>query len=300
MDVTLLLVGTGSGLSHSLYSAVSKLLLNRRIPNPFLFLLTINAFQAVITPAVWCFWGPGPAWPAAEGWTPLLLAAGTCTVAYFFLYAAFAGGDISSVMPMMGSKVIFSGLLAGVMMGEWHSGAIYLAAALVAVAVAALSYSPRGDRSRGSALKPAALMLASCAIFGLTDIYIKRALAFVDAYSFMVYYNALVAVGSLLVIPYLVRKAVPLRVGRGAAALTLLAAGFLVAATSLFVVSFDLAKGVVVPNILMSTRGVFIVLITAAMSSAGRHSLDRQSRWTYLLRFAASVVIIFSVWLAMS
>ena len=128
----------------------------------------------------------------------------------------------------------------------------------------------------------------------------RRSLRFVDPYSFMVYYNALLAFGSLLVIPYLRRARVPLRVGGGSLVLSLLAAAFLVAATSLFVVSFNLAGGVVVPNILMSTRGVFIVLITAAMNSHGRLSLDRQSRGIYLLRFAASVAIIFSVWLALS
>ena len=146
MDITLLVVGTGSGLCHSLYSAVSKLLLKRRIPDPFLFLLWINVAQALLTPAIWFF--VPPAWPKAGGWAPLLAAAGTCTAAYFFLYAALARGDVSSVMPMMGSKVVFSGLLARLMTGESHSGTIYLAAVLVALAVAALSYSPR-PRCRG-------------------------------------------------------------------------------------------------------------------------------------------------------
>lgn len=306
MDVTLLLVGTGSGLSHSLYSALSKLLLKRRFQHPFLFLLWINALQAIVTPAVWFF--SRPMLPAAAGWTPLLLAAATCTAAYFFLYTALARGDVSSVMPMMGSKVIFSGLLARVMMGESHSGAIYLAAGLVAGAVAALSYSPSKESAKAGVPRlglsrlagPAALMLAACVVFAFTDIYIKRSLEFVDPYSFMVYYNALVAVGSLLVIPQLRKSGVSLRVSRGNLLIALLAAAFLVAATSLFVVSFDLAKGVVVPNILMSTRGVFIVLLSAAMNSRKRFSLDRQNRWVYLLRLVASAAIIFAVWLALS
>ena len=294
---------------------------------------------------------------AAAGWVPLLEAAATCTAAYFFLYTALARGDVSSVMPMMGSKVIFSGLAARVMMGESHSGAIYLAALLVAAAVAALSYSPGtgagavvrrvlaattqrrsrrmppggrglpgrsvvaapdfakatsgedsaadhgtlvGGPAKGSALKPAGLMLTACVVFAFTDVYIRRSLAFMDPYSFMVYYNGLVGVGALLVIPHLRKRGVSLRVSAANLLITLLAAAFLLAATSLFVVSFDLAKGVVVPNILMSTRGVFIVLISAAMNSGKRFALDRQNRWTYLLRLAASAAIIFAVWLALS
>ncbi|HUT58574.1 MAG TPA: EamA family transporter [Phycisphaerae bacterium] len=297
MNTALLLVGTGSGLSHSLYSAVSKLLLNRRISHPFLFLLYINALQAIITPVVWCFWRP--VLPPLSGWGHILAAAATCTAAYFFLYMAFSSGDVSSVMPMMGSKVIFSGLLARVMMGESHSGSIYIAAVLVAVAVGALSYSPSKGRPGGVALKPMGLMLACCVVFGLTDIYIKRSLRYVDPYSFMVYYNALVAVGSLIAIPFLWKQGVSLRVERHSLLITLLAAAFLVAATLMFVVSFELAGGVVVPNILMSTRGVFIVLISAWMSSRSHMALDRQSRRIYLLRFAASVLIVFSVWLAL-
>jgi len=297
MNVTLFLVGIGSGLNHSLYAASSKFLLNRRFAHPFLFLLYVSPLQAAITPLVWCF--TGPALPDPGGWGPLLIAAGTCLVAYFLLYASLSCGDVSSVMPMMGSKVIFSSLLAHVMLGEHHTGAIYLAALLVAVAVAALGYSPSKSRPSGGILKPMLLMLGCSLVFACTDVYIKRSLAFVDPYSFMVYYNALVAVGALLAIPHLRRRAVPLRVERGDVLLTLLAAAFLLTATLLFVISFRLADGVVVPNILMSSRGVFIVLFTALAGHRGSTALDVQSRWVYALRLAASVLIMVAIWLAL-
>ena len=297
MNVTLFLVGIGSGLSHSLYAAVSKFLLNRRIAHPFLFLLYVSPLQAAIMPLVWCF--TGPALPDAGGWAPLLIAAATCLVAYFLLYASLSCSDVSSVMPMMGSKVIFSGLLAHVMLGEHHTGSIYLAALLVAVAVAALGYSPSKSRPSGGILKPMLLMLGCSVVFACTDVYIKRSLAFVDPYSFMVYYNGLVAAGALLVIPHLKRRGVSLRLGRSDVLLMLVAAACLVTATVLFVVSFRLADGIVVPNILMSSRGVFIVLFTAAAGYRGSTALDVQSRWVYLLRFAASILILFAIWLAL-
>ena len=298
MDATLLSVGLGSGFSHALYAAGSKHLLKRRIPHPFLFLLYVNAFQAVVTPLIWLF--VKPAFLPAAGWVPMLASVGTCVIAYFFLYASLSTGDVSSVMPMMGSKVIFSGLLAHWMLGERHSGSIYVAVLLVAVAVAALGYSPTQGRPGRFALKPAGLMMACCIVFACTDVYIKRSLAFIDSFSFMVHYNALVAVGSLLAIPYLRRKGVSLQLTAGSAAMTLATAAFLVTATMLFVLAFSLADGVVVPNILMSSRGVFVVLFSALASYGAGTALDVQSKWVFLLRLAAAALIVFAIYLAMA
>ncbi len=298
MNLPLLAVGTGSGLSHSIYAAVSKLVLKRRGIHPFLFLLYVNAFQAVITPLVWLF--VRPAFPAPAGWPSVLVAGGTCVVAYFLLYLALSTGDVSSVMPMMGSKVVFSGLMAHLLLGEEHTGSIYLAAFLVAVAIGALGYSPAASRPSGGVLKPMLLMLGCCVVFACTDVYIKRSLAYVDPYSFMVYYNALVALGSVLAIPYLRRRNISVRVRAGDLPAMAGAAAFLVGATLMFVVSFRLADGIVVPNILMSSRGVFIVVLSALAGLRTSTALDVQSRWVYVLRFGASLLIIFSIWLALS
>lgn len=298
MDIALLSVGLGSGLNYSLYSAVSKSLLKRRTVHPFLFLFYINAIQAIITPAIWCF--TRPEIPPLAGYGPILAAAATCVVAYFFLYAALGCGDVSVVMPMMGSKVIFSGLLAHLVLHENYKGSTYLAAGLVAIAVAALSYSPSGRQHRRAVLNPVLLMLACCAVFGVTDVYIKRSLAFVDAYSFVVYYHFLVGIGSLLAIPYLRQKGIALRISRRALSAIVMAAVFLVGATLMYVLSLRLAQGIVVPNILVSSRGVFIVVISAAASHFGVMTLDEQNRRIYLLRFAASLLILVSIWLALS
>jgi drug/metabolite transporter (DMT)-like permease len=297
MDTTLLLVGTGSGLSHSLFSAVSKSLLTQRIPNPFLFLIYINTLQAIITPVIWFF--TTPAAPPAEGWLPIVVAAATCTAACFLLYMSLSCGDVSSVMPMMGSKVIFSGLLAHLMLGERHSGSIYLATALVALAVAALGYSPPHSRRHGAVFKPMALMLACCMVFACTDVYMKRSLVFVDVYSFTVYYNLLVAGGSLLAIPYLRMHGHSVRLPVRDVLMILLAAAFLMSAVLLFVLCLELAGGVVIPNILMSTRGIFIVLISALSSHRQSTALDTQPKGIYLLRLAASILIVFAIWLAL-
>ena len=54
-----------------------------------------------------------------------------------------------------------------------------------------------------------------------------------------------------------------------------------------------LASGVVIPNILMSTRGVFIVLISAALNSGQRFALDRQNRrFTWLLGILVGVAVL--------
>ena len=298
MNSVLLLVGVSSGFAHSVYSAISKSLLKNRIREPFLLLLYINLFQAIITPVMWLF--VKPTLPPPAGWTPLLMAAVTCVVGYLFLYMALSCGDVSSVMPIMGSKVVFSGLLAIPMLNESHHWTVYVAAILVAVSIAMLSYSPSKTRSTQFPLKPIVLMIGGSIVFAFTDIYIKRSLAFLDSYNFMIYYNLLVGVGSLSVIPYIRKKKVSLVLKGRDWWLSLISAASVVTATLLFVITFKLAHGVVVPNILMSTRGIFIVMISAVLAHRGSTMLETQKPKVYLLRFAASSLIIFAIWIALN
>ncbi len=293
----LLLTGTLSGLSYSIYSAISKSVLKNRFADPFLFLLWVNLFQAGLTLLLWLV--VTPVFPERAGWLPLLAAGVTCVIGYLFLYLALSCGDVSSVMPIMGSKVIFSGVLARLFLQEHHSPRIYLSILLVALSIGALSYSPSRGKRPSFHLKPILLMLGSCVIFSVTDIFIKQSLAFLDSYNFIVYYNLIVGVASLLIIPYLRSKRVSLRIERGERIAILASVVFLVVASVLFVTAFRIADGVVIPNILMASRGVFIVLISLVMTRRGSLLLDEQSNAVYALRLAASLLIVFSIVLAL-
>jgi hypothetical protein len=68
----------------------------------------------------------------------------------------------------------------------------------------------------------------------------------------------------------------------------------------LLTISFKIADGVVIPNILVSARGIFIVLISAGLSQRGSTLLETQTRKIYFLRFMASSLIIFSIWITLS
>ena len=224
----------------------------------------------------------------------------TCVAAYLFLYSALHCGDVSSVMPIMGSKVIFAGLLAIPMLHEKHNWQVYIAAVLVAISIAILSYSPSKSGSSKFPLKPIVLMTACSVIFGFTDIYIKRSLVYLDSYNFMIYYNFIVGVLSLCVIPYIRKKKVSLVLKGMDLQLSFYSAVSLVAATLLFVIMLKMSSGVVIPNILQSTRGIFIVLISAVLTHRGSTMLETQSKKVYMLRLAASILIIVSIWIALS
>jgi drug/metabolite transporter (DMT)-like permease len=297
MNVLLLLIGLCSGLAHSVYSAFSKALLNR-IREPFLLFLYVSVIQAVITPLLWLF--VPVRFPSPEAWPPLLISCATCVAAYLFLYSALHCGDVSSVMPIMGSKVIFAGLLAIPMLGEKHNWQVYIAALLVAVSIAILSYSPSQASRRRFPIEPVALMTGCAVVFGFTDIYIKRTLVHLDSYNFMIYYNFIVGVLALGVIPYIRKKRIPLRLRGIDLRLGLYSAAALVTATLLFTVMLKMSSGVVIPNILQATRGIFIVLITAVLTHRGSAALESQSRHVYLLRLLASVLIVVSIWIALS
>jgi drug/metabolite transporter (DMT)-like permease len=298
MNLIFFLVGLSSGFAHSIYSAFSKALLKNRIEEPFLLFLYVSVIQALVTPLLWTF--IKPQFPPAAGWTPLFISCITCVAAYLFLYTALHSGDVSSVMPVMGSKVIFSGLLALPMLHEKHNWQVYSAAVLVAISIAILSYSPSKSGSSRFPLKPIVLMTSCCVIFGFTDIYIKRSLVYLDSYNFMIYYNFIVGVLSLSVIPYIRKKKVSLVLKVMDLKLCFYSAVALVTATLLFVILLKMGNGVVIPNILQSTRGIFIVLISAALTHRGSTVLETQSRKVYLLRLTASILIIISIWIALS
>ena len=298
MNILLLIIGVSSGLSHSIYSAISKSLLKHRIREPFLFFLYISVLQAVITPSIWLF--VKPVAPSLSGLMPLLLAGITGVIAYMFLYMALSGGDASSVMPVMGSKVIFSGFLAIFMLNEKHHWAIYGAAILVAISIGMLSYSPFTRSKNQFAGRPVMFMILCSIVFAFTDNFITRSLRYIDSYNFMVYYNLILGVGSLGIIPYIKKKKITLLLPGKDVGWSLISAIFLVVATLLLTILFELADGVVVPNILASTRGVFIVLISAVLSHYGSTLLETQTRKIYLFRFVASSLIILSIWIALS
>ena len=298
MNILLLFVGVTSGLSHSIYSAISKSLLKHRIREPFLFFLYVSVLQAGITPLLWLF--VRPAIPSLLGWIPLLLAGITGIVAFLFLYKALSDGDASSVMPIMGSKVIFAGFLATYMLNEKHTWATYSAAILVATSIGLLSYSPSNNRKSKFPLRPIFLMILCSIVFAFTDNYITRSLRYIDSYNFIVFYNLIIGIGSLALIPYLKRKNVPLLLPGKDILRTLISAFFLVISTLLLTISFKIADGVVIPNILVSTRGIFIVIISAVLSNRRSTLLETQTREIYLLRFVASSLIIFSIWITLS
>ena len=298
MNILLLIIGVFSGLSHSIYSAISKSLLKHRIREPFLFFLYISILQAAITPLLWFF--VKPVVPPIPGWTPLLLAGLTGVIAFMFLYMALSGGDASSVMPIMGSKVIFAGFLATFMLNEKHHWTIYSAAILVAISIGILSYSPSENRRSKFSGRPIFLMILCSIVFAFTDNYITRSLKYIDSYNFMVYYNLIIGIGSLLVIPYLKKKKVSFLLAGKDLWWSLISALFLVVATLLLTVAFKIAEGVVIPNILVSTRGIFIVIISAVLTQRGSALLETQTWKIYLLRFVASSLIILSVWITLS
>jgi len=298
MNIVFLLVGLSSGFAHSIYSAFSKALLKNRIREPFLLFLYINVIQALLTPLLWLF--IRPQFPSPAGLTPLLISCITCVAAYCFLYMALHCGDASSVMPIMGSKVIFAGLLAIPMLGEKHNWQVYIAVVLVAVAIAILGYSPSKGGSSKFPLKPIVLMATCSIIFGFTDIFIKRALSYVDSFNFIIYYNFVVGVLSLSVIPYIKKRKVSLVLKGMDLKLSIYAAVSVVAATLLYVIMLEMGSGVVIPNILQSTRGIFIVLISAVLTHRGSTILETQSRKVYMLRLAASFLIIVSIWIVLS
>jgi len=66
--------------------------------------------------------------------------------------------------------------------------------------------------------------------------------------------------------------------------------------TALFFLSFKMGSNITIPNILLSSRGVLVVLATFVLAHvAGNLILESQSRHTYAFRFLGAVLMSLAV-----
>ena len=140
-----------------------------------------------------------------------------------------------------------------------------MAAVLVAVAIALLSYSPSKEAvDSPEADRPDDRLQHHIQV---TDISIKRSLLFLDSYNFMIYYNFIVGVLSSAS-SLCQEKRTARALNGGDLRLSLYSAVALVAATLLFTIMLKISSGVVIPTF-CSRPGRFHCPYNRALSHRG-------------------------------
>lgn len=294
-----LLWGVIAGLAAAAASAVSYLLsrhyaISTGRGSLRLLVLAHVVMGAVCLPLAWLL-SPATT-PPLTAWLPACLgSAGSYLLGQAAVFAALRRADASRVSPLLGLKVAMLALVVSSVVGQPLDARQWLAVGLSGAAAALLQRagSPLG-------LPVLALVAAACLLFAISDLFI---LTLIDALQPWLHETAPAAArlhaGALaMAVTYAVcgLAAVPL-VGRLPApdrqdwvAATQYAAAWLAGMVGLYA-CFGLV-GVVLGNILQSTRGLISVGLGAVFAACGWHDLEQPvDRITLAKRFAAGLLM---------
>jgi drug/metabolite transporter (DMT)-like permease len=214
---------------------------------------------------------------------------------HWFTFAAISRGDMSVVVPAMGTKAFFVAIAASAFFGKTINPATWMAAVLAAVGIYVLG---RSDRTKSKGVSIAILFTTiSSACFGFCDAAIQALAPSYGAKGFMGMTFLMIAGLSSL---FLRAADHPLReadkqgmkalfIGAGIIALQ----GILVCIS---VVSFDNATGV---NIVYTSRGLWSVLLVWWIGHRFHSGGKIQDRKLLLARLIGATIMMVAVGLAL-
>ncbi len=235
--------------------------------------------------------------PGSHSWIELLQPL-ACALLFFLgnwlTFVALRRGDMSLVVPAMGTKPLFVALGAVAFFGRSVSQGMWLAAILAALGIYVLRRSDiLPGRNRASGLPP---VLLSSACFGFCDAGVEAWAPEFGDMGFLGYMFLIVALLSTLLLRLSGQSLMRAdRSGMKALAIgssILAAQGILVA---LAIVRHQNATGV---NIVYSTRGLWSVAVVWLLGSRFRLGEEASDRSVFLFRLAGAGLMIVSVALA--
>ena len=224
------------------------------------------------------------------------LCAGLFFMGNWFTFAAISRGDMSVVVPAMGTKAIFVAIAASAFFGKTINPATWMAAVLAAVGIYVLGRSDRTKKAKGVSIAILFTIISS-ACFGFCDAAIQAWAPSYGAKGFMGMTFLMIAGLSTL---FLRAADHPLReadkqgmkalfIGAGIIALQ----GILVCIS---VISFDNATGV---NIVYTSRGLWSVLLVWWIGHRFHSSEKNQDRKLLLARLIGAAIMMVAVGLAL-
>lgn len=291
--------GVTAGLAAAAASAVSYLLSRHyaiRTGRPGLRLLVLAhvVMGCACLPLAWLL--APPAMPRPGIWLPACLGSvGSYLLGQAAVFAALRRADASRVSPLLGLKVAMLAVVVGGVVGTPLDAGQWLAVGLSVAAAVLL-------RAAGSPLRPLvlALVAAACLAFAVSDLFI---VALIDAFEPLLTTTApggarLHAGGLAMAVTYVVcgmaalplipRRPLPDRQDWLAAGQY--ATAWLAGMVGLYA-CFGLV-GVVLGNILQSTRGLMSVALGAVFAALGWHDLEEPvDRFTLAKRIAAGLLM---------
>jgi drug/metabolite transporter (DMT)-like permease len=282
-----------AALALALSALVSKVLLRYRLCNAGLVTWWLVAGTAVVSAAVCAGLRlpfPLKSWPYVIGLAIVLV---TSTGV---LNKALQDGDASTVVPLLGLKIPFTGIISWLLLKEKISPVLWMAVFLSAGAVALFGAGRQQAAQGGYGRKPAfsiVLAIGAAFLFSVADVSARIASMRIETVTLVLWANMVSApVAVVMVYSGKYRK---YRVGRVDLLLFLLYGALVTVAMWALYYSFTLADSVVLPNVITGTRGLFALFVGYIFSKAAKVPMERQAGLIYAYRAAGTALIVVSL-----
>jgi len=227
------------------------------------------------------------------GWLPVITLTAVLAIATRLLNQALQEGDASTVVPLLGLKIPASGLMAWLVLGERISAAVWLAVICSAAAVALFGIGRQEVSQGGHGRHPAVAVVLSvitAVLFSGADIVARTSESVIDPLGLVLWSNVVWGpVSALMLTGSKFRKYKVKRLDIG---LFTLGAVFVTGAMLGLYYAFQLADSVIMPNVIMGTRGLFALIAGYALNKVARVPLERQRGLVYIYRMLGTLLIL--------
>lgn len=276
-----------------LYSLLIKLFVRYRLCSPtlvtiayciaagFLSLLVVSTMGYSFPPAV----------------LPLFILVTFTTIsAHLLLALAMQEGDASTVVPLLGLKIPFSAILAFLFLGEAYPPTVYVAVLIAATGVILFGLGKPAKTQGGHDRHPVVgilLATVSALTYSIGDIFVRKALVYIEPLQLILFVNIAMAVPCLVLIFLPAFKKYTVK--------TIDIGGFVICAIlvtggiALFFTSIKISGNITIPNIILATRGFIVLLVGFVLNKLLSVSIEKQSNTIYILRLIATFMVFVSL-----
>ncbi len=278
----------GSAVVSTGVFLLTKHILKNILKDVFIFLVYSTVITTLLFLSIWLF--IPVAIPSKTSFIYIIIASLFAFTGSVLMNFAFLKGDVSAIAPLMGLKILFVALFSSLLISEDHHFLVYIGVVLSVLGIAFLSRNDSGS-SRVQGI-PVILMVGVTILFGLCDIFIKKALDNLDSWNFSIWFYLFLGFYSLCILCFIRGRK---KLSRGVVC-SLSSLGILhLVANFLFFHSIQSGGNVTIPNIILSSRGIFVVICTFILSHLGYKVLELHRSGIYLYRLIGALLITVSV-----
>jgi len=288
-----IVISLASAAAFACNSLIGKVLLRYRICDAGLVTWGTAAATALVSAVVLSI--TRPAFPV-EIWPMLLALAAVLLTAGWLVAHALQEGDPSTVTPLLGAKVPLTALLAFFVLGEVHGVLVYVAVLCAAAAIVFFGLG-RQEKAQGShghgPLVPIVYTCSAAGLYAVADQIAKLCLAHTSSWALVLWSSLTIG---LLASPMLLHPHYrQYRVGLPDLLLLLGRGMLLVVTVGLLYIAYGLADGVTIPNVILSARGLLVLVAAFLLGRIQKVPMERQSNAVYVLRAIGTVLFLVSV-----